>query len=75
MRLILLAAAALGLISGCATGRSDGSPQIQTTAQANQENVAGVAAAPLRDANVAAHSTNTFATIVIERDGFFVFLN
>jgi len=52
MRLILLAGAALGLLCGCAAGRSDGSPQIQTTAQANQENVAGVAGAPLRDVNV-----------------------
>lgn len=50
--MILLAFAASTVLAGCATGRSDGSAQIQTTAQANQENVGGVVSAPLRDVNV-----------------------
>jgi hypothetical protein len=43
---------ALLLLAGCATGRSDGSDRIQTTSQANEESMKGVAAAPLRDVNV-----------------------
>lgn len=39
-------------VAGCTTTRADGSPQIQTTSQANQENVQGAASAPLRDLNV-----------------------
>lgn len=38
--------------AGCTTSRADGSPRIQTTSQANQENVQGAASAPLRDLNV-----------------------
>jgi hypothetical protein len=40
------------LISACTTTRSDGSPQIQTTPEANRENLQGALAAPLRDVNV-----------------------
>jgi len=39
-------------VAGCTTTRADGSPQIQTTSEANQENVQGAASAPLRDLNV-----------------------
>ena len=52
MRTILLVLAASGLAAGCATGRSDGSPEVQTTSQANQASVGGVVSAPLRDVNV-----------------------
>jgi hypothetical protein len=52
MRTILPVLAAAALVAGCATGRSDGSPQVQTTSEANKANVAGVASAPLRDVNV-----------------------
>jgi len=38
--------------AGCVTGRSDGSPKIQTTSEANRENLQGAASAPLRDLNV-----------------------
>jgi hypothetical protein len=38
--------------AGCTTTRADGSPKIQTTSEANRENVQGAAAAPLRDLNV-----------------------
>jgi hypothetical protein len=48
---IALAAAAL-ILAGCVTSRADGSPQVQTTAEANKENVQGAAEAPLRDLNV-----------------------
>jgi hypothetical protein len=41
----------LGL-SGCVTPRADGSPQIQTTQEANRENLQGAAKAPLRDLNL-----------------------
>ena len=46
---LLALASALG---GCMTTRSDGSPQVQTSAQANTENIQGAVAAPLRDLNV-----------------------
>ena len=52
MRTILLVIAASSLLAACATGRSDGSGQIQTTREANQENVRGAVSAPLRDVNV-----------------------
>ena len=48
---LTLAATAAGL-GGCATGRADGSMQIQTTDQANRENIGGAAKAPLRDLNM-----------------------
>lgn len=38
--------------AACTTTRADGSPQVQTTSEANQENVQGAASAPLRDLNV-----------------------
>ena len=38
--------------AACATTRSDGSPKVQTTDEANKENVQGAVAAPLRDLNV-----------------------
>jgi predicted small secreted protein len=46
---LILAATAL---AGCMTTRSDGSPQVQTTGQANRESLEGAASAPLRDLNV-----------------------
>jgi hypothetical protein len=49
---LLSAGFALLLLAGCATGRSDGSERIQTTAQANNENMTGAMQAPLRDVNV-----------------------
>jgi predicted small secreted protein len=39
-------------VAGCTTTRSDGSPQIQTTSEANRESMQGAASAPLRDLNV-----------------------
>jgi hypothetical protein len=48
---LLLSAAALAL-GGCMTTRSDGSPKVQTTNEANRENLKGVAESPLRDMNV-----------------------
>jgi hypothetical protein len=43
----------LGLAgSGCTTAPADGSPRIQTSSEANRENVQGAVAAPLRDLNV-----------------------
>jgi hypothetical protein len=47
----VLAAAAAGL-AGCMTSRADGSPQIQTTSEANRESVGAAVASPLRDLNV-----------------------
>lgn len=49
-RLLCLAGAVA--LAGCATERSDGSPKVQTTSDANRENLAGAAEAPLRDLNV-----------------------
>ncbi|WP_333586406.1 hypothetical protein [Phenylobacterium sp.] len=48
---ILLAALALAL-AGCTTTRADGSPRVQTTSEANRENLQGAVAAPLRDVNL-----------------------
>lgn len=42
----------LPLAYACATAPSDGSQQVQTTRQANKENLQGAVAAPLRDTNV-----------------------
>ncbi len=39
-------------VSGCMTTRSDGSPQVQTSGEANRESIEGAASAPLRDRNV-----------------------
>lgn len=40
------------LVGGCMTTPSDGSPRVQTSSQANRENVQGAVQAPLRDVNV-----------------------
>lgn len=52
MRTIFIVIAASGMLAGCATGRADGSTRVQTSKEANQENVRGAVSAPLRDANV-----------------------
>jgi len=52
MRSILIVLPAVALLAACTTERKDGSPQIQTTNQANRESVEGAVAAPLRDVNV-----------------------
>jgi hypothetical protein len=52
MRHALLALPAFALLCACTTMPADGSPQIQTTSQANRENLQGAAAAPLRDVNL-----------------------
>jgi hypothetical protein len=49
---ISLASLALLALCGCTTTRADGSPQVQTTSQANEESLQGAMAAPLRDVNV-----------------------
>jgi hypothetical protein len=49
--LLVLSAAAL-LLGGCMTTRSNGSPKVQTTNEANRESVKGAAESPLRDLNV-----------------------
>jgi hypothetical protein len=52
-RIFAIPVAVLGLsLAGCTTPRSDGSPKIQTSAEANKESVEGAAQAPLRDLNV-----------------------
>ncbi|HEX5262047.1 MAG TPA: hypothetical protein VFW13_00870 [Phenylobacterium sp.] len=40
------------MLGACTTARSDGSPRVETTSEANRENLKGVAEAPLRDLNV-----------------------
>jgi hypothetical protein len=40
------------LMSGCVTTPENGSPKVQTTAEADREGVKGVAESPLRDLNV-----------------------
>ncbi len=52
MRLSPILIPALVLLAACTTERRDGSPQIQTTNQANRESVSGAVASPLRDVNV-----------------------
>lgn len=47
-----IAALSLLLLGGCMTTRSDGSPRVQTSSEANRENVQGAVQAPLRDVNV-----------------------
>src|ERR1700752_3475227 len=39
-------------LGGCMTTRADGSPKVETTQEANRENLKGVAESPLRDLNV-----------------------
>jgi len=46
MRAPFTAGIALLLLAGCATSRSDGSEQIQTTSQANEESMKGAVARP-----------------------------
>jgi hypothetical protein len=48
---LLLSTVTLGL-SGCVTAPENGSPKVQTTAEANRSGVKGVAESPLRDLNV-----------------------
>lgn len=48
---LTLCAAVVGL-AACVTERSDGSPKVQTTAEADRSGVKGVAESPLRDLNV-----------------------
>jgi hypothetical protein len=48
---LLLSATSLGLCA-CVTSPEDGSPKVQTTAEANRSGVKGVAESPLRDLNV-----------------------
>lgn len=43
---------ALLALDGCTTTRADGSPKVETTSEANRENLSGVAKAPLRDLNL-----------------------
>jgi hypothetical protein len=45
-------AAAAVLLAGCLTTRGNGSPQVETTSEANRESLKGAAEAPLRDVNV-----------------------
>lgn len=52
MRALVYALPLMLLVSGCMTTRSDGSPQVQTSSDANRENVQGAMSAPLRDVNV-----------------------
>jgi hypothetical protein len=48
----LALAAATVLLAGCLTTRGNGSPQVETTSEANRESLKGAAEAPLRDVNV-----------------------
>lgn len=51
--LLLLALGGSVLLAGCGTTtRADGSPKVQTTAEANRDGLSGAARAPLRDLNV-----------------------
>lgn len=48
----VIGALSLLLLGGCMTTRSDGSPRVQTSSEANRENIQGAVKAPLRDVNV-----------------------
>jgi hypothetical protein len=48
----ILLMAASALLAGCLTTRGDGSPKVETTSEANRENLKGAAESPLRDVNV-----------------------
>jgi hypothetical protein len=48
----LLFCAAAFVLSGCVTEPNNGSPKVQTTAEADRDGVKGVAESPLRDLNV-----------------------
>lgn len=52
MRAIFCLLPILLITCGCATARADGSPQIQTSSEANRESLQGAASAPLRDVNL-----------------------
>lgn len=52
MRTLLCVLPVMLLAAGCTTTRSDGSSQVQTSSEANRENVQGAMSAPLRDVNV-----------------------
>jgi hypothetical protein len=52
MRSPLALLPALALLGACTTMPADGSSKIQTSSQANRENLQGAASAPLRDVNV-----------------------
>lgn len=52
MRALFVALPILALLAGCTTSRKDGSPQIQTSAQARAESVEGAMSSPLRDVNL-----------------------
>jgi hypothetical protein len=53
MRRLVPVVTVLGLTcAGCMTSRPDGSPKVETTAEANRAGLTGVAQAPLRDFNV-----------------------
>ena len=49
---VLAALPLLGGLAGCTTAPASGSPRIQTSSQANRENIEGAMAAPMRDLNV-----------------------
>lgn len=51
MRASLSILTVLLLVSACTTSRMDGSPKIQTTGEANRENIEGAVSSPLRDLN------------------------
>lgn len=52
MRAIFVILPILLLAGACTTGRSDGSPQIQTPSEARRENMQSAVASPLRDVNL-----------------------
>lgn len=52
MRIALVALPCFALLAACTTVPADGSAEIQTTSEANRENLQGVVSSPLRDVNV-----------------------
>ena len=52
MQMRLASLPLLLITAACATAPADGSSQIQTTSQANRENIQGAMQAPLRDVNL-----------------------
>jgi len=52
MRRTLIAIMSLSVLGGCTTLRHDGSAQIQTSSEANREDLRGAVTAPLRDVNM-----------------------
>ncbi|WP_304164747.1 hypothetical protein [Phenylobacterium aquaticum] len=49
---LLIGLSLLSGLAGCTTAPASGSPRIQTSSQANRENLEGAMAAPMRDLNV-----------------------